>query len=65
MGKTIPLYADHGHAIPDSFIDHCYDNPDKPWKQPYRWGCFSILVAAGALYLFIMAMWGIIQQNLK
>jgi len=59
------FYADHGHAIPDSFIDHCYDHPDKPWKQPYRWGCFSIIVAAIAIYLFVMAMYGIIQQSLQ
>jgi len=67
VSKTLlkRFYADHGHAIPDSFIDHCYDHPDKPWKQPYRWGCFSIIVAAIALYLFVMAMYGIIQQNLK
>jgi hypothetical protein len=67
VSKTLlkRFYADHGHAIPDSFIDHCYDHQDKPWKQPYRWGCFSIIVAAIALYLFVMAMYGIIQQNLK
>ena len=59
------FYADHGHAVPDSFIDHCYDHPDKPWVAPKKWGCFSIAVAAIALYLFIMAMYGIIQQNLK
>ena len=59
------FYAGHGHAVSDAFIDHAYDHPDKPWKQPYRWGCFSIIVAAIALYLFVMAMCGIIQQNLK
>jgi len=26
------FYAEHGHAIPDDFIDHCYDHPGKPWK---------------------------------
>ena len=59
------FYADHGHVVPDSFIDHCYDHPDKPWVAPKKWGCFSIAVAAIALYLFIMAMYGIIQQNLR
>ena len=59
------FYAGHGHAVSDAFIDHAYDHPDKPWKQPYRWGCFSIVVGAIALYLFVMAMYGIIQQNLK
>ena len=59
------FYAEHGHAVSDAFIDHCYDHPDKPWKQPYRWGFFSILVAAIAIYLFIMAIYGIIRQNLK
>lgn len=59
------FYAEHGHAVSDAFIDHCYDLPDKPWKQPYRWGFFSILVAAIAIYLFIMAIYGIIRQDLK
>jgi hypothetical protein len=59
------FYAGHGHAIPDDFIDHCYDHPDKPWAQPKKWGCFSMLVAAIAIYLFIMAMIGLVQSNIK
>jgi len=48
------FYADHGHAIPDAFIDHCYDHPDKPWKQPNQngHGClilFGILLLIGWL----------------
>jgi hypothetical protein len=62
------FYAQNGHAVPDDFIDHCYDHPDKPY-QPYhapkKWGCFSILIAIIAIYLFIMAVIGIVQQNLK
>ena len=59
------FYAQHGHAIPDDFIDHCYDHPDQPYQAPKKWGCFSILIAIIAIYLFIMAMIGIVQQNLK
>jgi hypothetical protein len=59
------FYAGHGHAIPDDFIDHCYDHPDQPYQAPKKWGCFSILIAIIAIYLFIMAMIGIVQQNLK
>ncbi|MEY2907378.1 MAG: hypothetical protein RLZZ408_1849 [Verrucomicrobiota bacterium] len=32
------FYAQHGHAIPDDFIDHCYDYPDTPWVQPRKSG---------------------------
>ncbi len=59
------FYAGHGHAVSDAFIDHCYDHPGKPWKEPRRWGCFSILVAVVAIYLFIMVMYAMIQQNLR
>jgi hypothetical protein len=59
------FYAGHGHAIPDDFIDHCYDHPDQPYQAPKKWGCFSILIAIIAIYFFIMAMIGIVQQNLK
>lgn len=59
------FYAQHGHAIPDSFIDHCYDHPGKPWKAPHRWGCFSILIAVIAIQLLIMVMIGIVHQILK
>lgn len=59
------FYANHGHAVSDAFIDHCYDHPGEPWKEPKKWGCFSILVAAIAIYLFIMTMYGIIRQGLK
>jgi Protein of unknown function (DUF4236) len=59
------FYAGHGHAVSDAFIDHCYDHPDQPYQAPKKWGCFSILIAIIAIYLFIMAMIGIVQQNLK
>ena len=67
VSKTLlkRFYASHGHAIPDDFIDHCYDHPDQPYHAPRKWGCFSILIAIIAIYLFIMAMIGIVQQNLK
>ena len=42
------FYAGHGHAIPDDFIDHCYDHPDEPWVKPKKTGCGTIL-----LYLFL------------
>ena len=41
VSKTLlkKFYADHGHAIPDDFIDHCYDHPDRPYSAPGKWGC--------------------------
>ena len=59
------FYAQNGHAVSPDFIDHCYDHPGEPWVQPKRWGCFSILIAVIAIYLFIMTMIGIIQQSLR
>ena len=59
------FYADHEHAVPDDFIDHCYDNPDKPWIEPKKWGCFSLLIAVIAIYLFIIAMIGMFQNTLR
>ena len=40
VSKTLlkKFYADHGHAIPDDFIDHCYDHPDQPYQAPKKWG---------------------------
>ena len=45
VSKTMlkKFYADHGHAIPEDFIDHCYDHPDTPWVQPKRHGCLFLL----------------------
>jgi len=65
--KTIlkQFYAQHGHEVPEEFIDHCYDHPGEEWKKPRRWGCFSILVAVIALALFVLAMIGIVHQSMR
>jgi hypothetical protein len=53
ISKTLlkKFYADHGHAIPEDFIDHCYDHPDTPWVQPKRHGCLFLLGVLGVLLL--------------
>ena len=55
VSKTLlkRFYADHGHAIPDAFIDHCYDHPDRPWKQSRPWGCGTWIVIG-------LVVWGIL-----
>ena len=37
------FYADHGHSIPDDFIDHCYDHPDHPWTERWTHGCLLLI----------------------
>jgi hypothetical protein len=37
------FYADHGHAIPDDFIDHCYDHPDQAWTERRTHGCLLLI----------------------
>ncbi len=49
------FYADHGHAIPDDFIDHCYDHPDQPWTERGTHGCLlliGILILIGLIGSF-------------
>jgi hypothetical protein len=49
------FYAGHGHAIPDDFIDHCYDHPDKPWVQPRKkWGCGTWVAIGIVLWVLIV-----------
>ncbi len=45
VSKTLlkKFYADHGHAIPDDFIDHCYDHPDQPWTERKTHGCLLLI----------------------
>jgi hypothetical protein len=48
------FYAGHGRAIPDDFIDHCYDHPDKPWVQPRKkWGCGTWIAIGLVLWVVI------------
>lgn len=47
------FYAQHGHAIPDAFIDHCYDHPDKPWVPPRKKG-HGCLILVG---IFMLGGW--------
>jgi len=41
VSKTLlkQFYAQHGHAVPDDFIDHCYDHPGETYHAPKKWGC--------------------------
>jgi hypothetical protein len=49
------FYAGHGHAIPNDFIDHCYDQPDKPWVQPRKkWGCGTWVAIGIVLWVLIV-----------
>ena len=49
------FYAGHGHAIPDDFIDHCYDHPDKPWVQPRKkCGCGTWVAIGIVLWVLIV-----------
>ena len=45
------FYADHGHAVPDDFIDHCYDHPDRPYQAPRKWGCGTWIVIGIVLWV--------------
>jgi len=47
------FYAGHGHAIPDDFIDHCYDKPDQPYQPPKKWGWGTWFVIGIALWVLI------------
>ena len=47
------FYTQHGHAIPDDFIDHCYDHPDQPYQAPKKWGCGTWFVIGIALWVLI------------
>lgn len=47
------FYAGHGHAIPDDFIDHCYDHPDRPYRARKKWGCGTWFVIGIALWVLI------------
>jgi hypothetical protein len=47
------FYAGHSHAIPDDFIDHCYDHPDQPYHAPKKWGCGTWLAIGIALWVLI------------
>jgi len=55
VSKTLlkSFYADHGHAIPDDFIDHCYDHPDQPYQARKSWGCGTWFIIGIALWVLI------------
>ena len=55
VSKTLlkSFYADHGHAIPDDFIDHCYDHPDQPYQARKSWGCGTWFIIGVALWVLI------------
>jgi hypothetical protein len=55
VSKTLlkSFYAGHGHAIPDDFIDHCYDHPDQPYQAPKKWGCGTWFIIGIALWVLI------------
>jgi len=55
VSKTLlkRFYASHGHAIPDDFIDHCYDHPDKPYQTRKPWGCGTWFIIGIALWVVI------------
>jgi hypothetical protein len=57
VSKTLlkKFYAEHGHAIPDSFIDHVYDHPDQPYKAPKKWGCWTWIVV-GIILLALLSI---------
>lgn len=45
-------YAEHGHAVSDEFIDHCYDHPGEPFKPAGKdIGCGTLIVA-----LFVLGL---------
>jgi len=50
------FYAEHGHAVSDDFIDHCYDNPGEPYRAPKKWGCGSYLLIGMALWLLYVLL---------
>jgi hypothetical protein len=47
------FYAGHGHAIPDDFIDHVYDHPDRPYQAPKKWGCGTWIAIGVVLWVVI------------
>ena len=47
------FYSDHGYAVPDDFIDHCYDHPDEPYSAPRKLGCGSWILIGIILWVFI------------
>jgi len=55
VSKTLlkKFYADHGHSIPDDFIDHCYDHPDQPYQAPKKWGYGTWFVIGIVLWVLI------------
>ena len=55
VSKTLlkKFYAGHGHAIPDDFIDHCYDHPDQPYHAPRKWGCGTWFIIGIALWVLL------------
>jgi hypothetical protein len=50
------FYADHGHAVPDYFIDHCYDHPDEPYSATRKLGCCSWILIGIILWVFIVLL---------
>jgi hypothetical protein len=50
------FYGDHGHAIPDDFIDHCYDHPDRPYQARKKWGCGTWFVIGIAISVLISVL---------
>jgi len=55
VSKTLlkRFYADHGHAIPDDFIDYCYDHPDQPYQARKSWGCSTWFIIGIALWVLL------------
>jgi hypothetical protein len=50
------FYAYHGHAVPDDFVDHCYDDPKEHITVIYdrsdKGGCLSIIGYICLLWVF-------------
>lgn len=48
------FYAQHGHAVPDDFIDHCYDHPNEPYPHKKKGlGCGAMLLIAFAIWVML------------
>ena len=50
------FYSQNGHAVPDDFIDHCYDHPGEPLPQKKKGLGFGYLV------LIALAIWVLLKM---
>ena len=55
VSKTLlkKFYAEHGHTVPDDFIDHCYNHPDQPYQAPKKWGYGTWFVIGIVLWVLV------------